>query len=108
VSIAFLDLRRGITSKLLWTGESWDALKKRTLGFLSVLAWLGIYIFVLLKYVSYPGATCIFLFVFMILFHIKERRSITLRDGAVLFFTAFLMSWLLTFVFRDVARIPLP
>ena len=92
----------------LVVSENLYAIKKGSWFFLSVLGWLGFYIFILLEYLPYTGATCIFLFVFMALFHIKERSPISVKQGAIMLLTAFLMALFISFLFHNVARIPLP
>jgi hypothetical protein len=103
-----LALKSELDFKRLLTGENWGVFRRRLLSFLLVVGWLGFYIFVLLERFSYSSATCVFLFVFMALFHVKEQRRVTVKHGATLFLIAFLMSRFLLFMFRDVARIPMP
>jgi hypothetical protein len=94
--------------KRLLTNGNLSLFRKRILNFLLVIGWLGFYVFVLLGYFSYSNATFIFLFVFMSLFHVKERCHMTVKQCASLLLGAFLMSQILSFLFQDVAKIPLP
>lgn len=70
---------------------------------MTIVALLGLYIFVLLKFIPYPYATFIFLFTFMCLFCEKTPKAF-LKALAL----SAISSVALTYGFGTLAQIPLP
>ncbi len=101
VRILALAFREGGSLKIFRPANAWRAATGRKgLRAIFILAWIGVYLFGMLRRLPYPASTFIFLTVFMSVFYQKSVIKVLIISVAA--------SGLVTFLFGTLAKIPLP